>query len=78
MRLTRWQTVLHNSLGLLEKALPVVDHVLLGVGQILQVDDDDIFEIRHSVVLEQFHLNLKKQKNNVSDQETVIKTKLLL
>ena len=56
----------------------MVDHVLLGVGQILQVDDDDIFEIRHSVVLEQFHLNLKKQKNNVSDQETVIKTKLLL
>ena len=57
----------------------MVDHVLLGVGQILQVDDDDIFEIRHSVVLEQFHLNLKKkEKSNVSDQGKVIKTTLLL
>ena len=38
----------------------MVDHVLLRLCDVLQVDDDDVLEVSHPVVLEQLHLNLEE------------------
>ena len=51
---------LHNSLSFLKEPLPVIDHVQLGLVEVLQVEHDDILEVSYSVVLEQFHLHLKQ------------------
>ena len=47
-----------NALDLREESLPVGDHGQLGLCELLQVDHDDLLEVRHPVVLEQLHLNL--------------------
>ena len=57
---TQTDKLLHNSLRLVEKPLPVIDHVQLGVVEVLQVDHDDILEVSYTVMLEQFHLDLKQ------------------
>ena len=51
--------LLHYSLSLIQKSLPMIYHVQLCLGQVLQVHHNDIFKIRHTIMLEQFHLNLK-------------------
>ena len=51
--------LLHYSLSLIQKSLPMIYHVQLCLGQVLKVHHNDIFKIRHSIMLEQFHLNLK-------------------
>ena len=35
------------------------DHDVLGLGDVLEIHDDNVLEIRHSIVLEQFHFNLR-------------------
>ena len=52
---------LHHTSGLCQESLPVIDHVLLGLGDVLQVDDDDVLEVRYSIMLKQLHLNLINQ-----------------
>ena len=53
----------------------MVDHVLLGLGDVLQVDDDDVLKVRYSIMLKQFHLNLKNQ-NFATGQEMSYKSNL--
>ena len=54
----RVKTISGNALDLGKESFPVRDHGQLGFCELLQVDHDDLFEVRHPVVLEQLHLNL--------------------
>ena len=53
---------LHDSFYLGEKAFPVIHHVLLCLGQILEIHHYNFLEISNSVVLEKLHFNLQYEE----------------